>query len=123
LSRWLRSLSGAGSSPTGKSGVERRERLLQPYLGRIELAHRLSQPVFGEVGRLNTTRIRDQLHRPHRRLVVALGKHVDVRVGHSLAIHLAGALGQSSVAEPATFHQEPQRLAKWFVALRAHFSP
>jgi hypothetical protein len=82
--------SGAGLSAGTESSAEVLQCLLEADLGRIELAHRCREAVFGEIVRIDLTRSGDQLHGPHRRLVMAVGEHVDVGVGDALAVKLAG---------------------------------
>jgi hypothetical protein len=104
--RCWRSISAA--SPRRETVVEILERLLETHLGRIELAHRRSKPIFREVIGRHADRLRDQLHRAHRGLVVAVGEHVDVRVGHSPPVELAGCVGQASIGEAVLFHEGAQ---------------
>jgi hypothetical protein len=51
---------------------------------------------------------------------VALGEHVDVRVGHSLAVELACPLGKSAIAVSVLLHEEPERFAKRAAAVGGH---
>jgi hypothetical protein len=110
-------LSGAGSSPPGKPGVEVLQSLLETDLGRVQFTHRPGQPVLGEVVRLDPTGHGDELHRSHRGTIVALGEHVDVSVGHALAVELARPLGQHPIAEALLLHEEPERLTEGPVAV------
>jgi hypothetical protein len=57
--------SGTGSPASGKPGVEVLECLLEAYLGRVELAHRDCEPVFGEVLGVDAARLGDEFHGAH----------------------------------------------------------
>jgi hypothetical protein len=114
--------SGAGGS-SAESSTEVLERLLEPNLGGIQRAHRRRQPVFGEVVRLYVACLRDELHGAHRWLVVPVGEHVDVRVGHAPAVELARGLGETAIAQATLGHQRAERVSEWFVAETLHARP
>jgi hypothetical protein len=106
----------AGTEPA----VEVLEGLLEADLGGIELAHGEGQAVLGEVARRDAAHPRDELHRALRRLVVAVGEHVDVGVGDALVVELARGLGQRAVAEPARLHEGAQGISEWLIAGCSH---
>jgi len=93
-------------SPGTESSIEILQRLLEADFGRIEFAHGRRQPVLGEVVRLDLARRRNQLHRAHRRLVVAIGQHVDVGMGDALAVQPACRFGQAAIGKRPRFHQD-----------------
>jgi hypothetical protein len=97
--------SGTGSSSLAEPRVEVLERLREAHLGGVELAHRGGKAILGEVARLGAACLGDELHRAHRWTVVAVGEHVDVRVGHAAAVECARRLGEASVGEAARGHQ------------------
>jgi len=107
-------------SPGTEPSAEVLERWLEPDLGRIELPHGRGQAVLGEVVRIDIAGGGDQLHGPHRWLVVPVGKHVDVGVGDALAVELARRLGQAAVGERTLVHQRSQRLSEGFRAWAGH---
>jgi hypothetical protein len=107
--------SGAGGS-SAESSVEVLERLLEPNLSRVERAHGRRQPVLGEVGWLDIARLRDELHGAHGRLVVPVGEHVDVGVGHAPAVELARGLREAAVAQVAFAHQRAEGVSEGPVA-------
>jgi hypothetical protein len=45
-----------------------------------------------------------------------VGEHVDVGMGHSLAIQLARALRKFAIGQPSLSHQLAKRIAERFVA-------
>jgi hypothetical protein len=99
-----------------QAGAEVREGLLETDLRRVQFAHGSGQAVLGEVLRYYLTCPRDQLHSAHRRLVVPIGKHVQVRVGHTLAIDQARLLGETAEGELALAHERTKRRPEWLVA-------
>jgi hypothetical protein len=112
--------SGAGCSTRAESGIEILKRLLEANLGRVERAHGSGQPVFGEIVGLDFARARDQLHRAHRRLVVAVGEHVDVSVGHAFAIEPPRGIRETSIAQATLCHQYPKGISERLVAQSLH---
>jgi hypothetical protein len=109
------------SAPTcAEAAIEVLERLLEPDGIGIELAHRGRQPVLGEVVWIDAACLRDQLHCAHRRPVVPVGQHVDVRVRHPLPVHLTRCLRQAAVGEAALVHQPAQGLSEWLAAWITH---
>jgi hypothetical protein len=95
-----------------ESGVEVLERLIEANLSRVERSHGCSQPIVGEIGWLDLACSCDQIHRAHGRLVVSVGEHVDVGVGHASAIELYRGLREAAVAQAPFAHQRTERLSK-----------
>jgi hypothetical protein len=92
--------------PAGaESSVEVFERLLETDLGGIKLAHSRGQAILGEIVWIDPARRRDQLHRAHRRLVVAVGQHVDVGVSDPLPVQLARRFRQPPVRQRPLVHE------------------
>jgi hypothetical protein len=116
--RWA--ACGTGSAAGTEPSIEVFERLLEPNLVRVEQAHRDGQSIFGEVLRLDVTRLSDQLHRPHRRLVVTVGEHVDVGMGDAPAVQLPDRVRKSAIGQPARVHQGPESLTKGLFACTLH---
>src|SRR5437588_10817557 len=120
LASWRWSSFGAGSSTGTEPGVEVVQRLLETDLCRVELTHRNRESVLGEVVRLDTTSLCDQLHRSHRRPVMPVREHVYVRVGHSPSVHAPRRLSELAIRHAPRLHERPKRLAKRLCAVATH---
>jgi hypothetical protein len=102
--RWRWPFCGA-ASPGSESGIEVLERLFEANETRIELTHGDREPVLSEVPGRHIARACDQLHRAHRWLVVAIGEHVEVRVGDALLIKATDGVGKPAITQPTDVHQ------------------
>jgi hypothetical protein len=91
--------------PGAHPHAEIAQSLVEADLGRVQLSHRLCEAALGEILGLDLAGPSDQLHRAHRRLVVSVGEHVQMGMGHALAIDLARGLGEAAKAH-ATFSHE-----------------
>jgi hypothetical protein len=104
--------SGTASSAGTEPSTEVLERLLEADDIRIKLAHRDGQAVLREVFGRHSAGLRDQLHRPERRLVVPIGQHVEMGVRDPLVVDSADRLGQSAIAQAALAHQVSKGLSE-----------
>src|SRR5438093_1382712 len=77
------------------------------------LAHGRCEPVLGEVLRPHIACLRDELHRSYRGLVVSVREHVEVGVGHALAVERARGLRERTVGELSFAHQDSERVSEW----------
>ena len=100
--------------------VEVLQSLFESDLGRIELPHRFSQAILGEIVRGHPARLRDQPHSAHRRSIVPVREHIDVGMGDSPHIQITRRLRQLSIGQASSFHQRADSHAKWLVASRTH---
>jgi hypothetical protein len=103
-----------------ESGVEVLERLPEAHLCRVQFAHGRGQPVLGEIHRLDLAYLRDQSHRAQGRLLVPVGKHVEVGMAHALAVQRARLLGEAAIAQPAFVHERAERVSEGLIAQAVH---
>src|SRR5439155_7084574 len=118
-SHWA--FSGAGCSPApAEPRAEVLERSLEAHLRRIEFAHGRCEPGLGAVLRPHIACLRDELHRSYRGLVVSVREHVEVGVGHALAVERARGLRERTVGELSFAHQDSERFSEWLDTHSAH---
>jgi hypothetical protein len=117
LAPWRWRSFGTGSSAGTESSIEVRQGLIQADHGWVELAHGHRQPVLREIVRRDAAGSGDQVDGPDRRLVVAVGQHVQMGMRHTAIIQPTNGIGQAAVAQSAGFHQHSQGLAERFSAV------
>jgi hypothetical protein len=116
--RW--SWFGGGFSTSTESSIKVLERLLETDFRGIELPHRRSEPVLGEMVRLDAAGGGDQFHGSHRWPVVAVGDHVDVGVRESATVEGTGRFRQAAVRLTLRSHELAKRVTERQPALRNH---
>jgi hypothetical protein len=101
-------------------GVECLKRLFEANLCWVQIAHGGGQPVLGEIARVDIACLCNQLHRAHRGLVVPIGEHVQVGVGHAPAVERPRRLREVPVGQTTLVHQRAERLSEWLIARLLH---
>jgi hypothetical protein len=104
----------------GQSGAEILKSPLEANLCRVQFAHGCGQPVLGEILRLHLTCLCDQRHRTYGRLLVPVGKHVEVGVCHAFAVERTCHSREAAVGQAAFVHEGAKRLSEWLVAQALH---
>jgi hypothetical protein len=100
-----------------EASVEVLERLLQPDLRGVQLAHRDRQSILGEVVGLDAAGSRDEIHRADRGPIVPVREHVDMCVRHAAAVEFAGRRRELAVAQASRIHEVSQGVSKCTCAL------